>query len=152
VDDSGFEARAERVQRIDAIVRGLDPSIRAQAFELLGGFDGDIEAIVFLVLMNAAEEAQEDLRSIMAEVRAINHQKSKLRDMLETVEREDAELAKRLRCEYDELFVSTQDELGEVQSLRLQMALDRRSKFLSTLSNLLKKLSDTESSIIQNLK
>jgi len=43
-------------------------------------------------------------------------------------------------------------EMGEMESLRLQMAMDRMSKMMSTLSNLLKKLSDTSSQIAQNLK
>lgn len=43
-------------------------------------------------------------------------------------------------------------ELGELESLRLQMAMDRRSKFMTTLSNLLGKLSDTQDAITQNLK
>lgn len=43
-------------------------------------------------------------------------------------------------------------EMGEMESLRLQMAMDRLSKMMSTLSNMLKKQSDTASSIAQNLK
>ncbi len=43
-------------------------------------------------------------------------------------------------------------EMGEMESLRLQMAMDRLSKMMSTLSNILKKISDTSSSITQNLK
>jgi hypothetical protein len=43
-------------------------------------------------------------------------------------------------------------DLGEEESLRLQLAQDRLSKLYSTLSNLLKKLSDTASAIVQNLK
>ena len=34
-------------------------------------------------------------------------------------------------------------DLGEVESLRLQLAMDRHSQFMTTLSNLLKKISDT---------
>ena len=33
-------------------------------------------------------------------------------------------------------------EMGEMESLRLQMAMDWMSKMMSTLSNLLKKISD----------
>jgi hypothetical protein len=36
-------------------------------------------------------------------------------------------------------------ELGETESLRLQMAMDRMSKMMSTLSNMLKKISCTAS-------
>jgi predicted nucleic acid-binding Zn-ribbon protein len=43
-------------------------------------------------------------------------------------------------------------EMGEMESLRLQMAMDRLSKMMSTLSNLLKKISDTSSAITQNIK
>jgi hypothetical protein len=112
----------------------------------------DVEALAFVVLMNAAQDAQDDLKAILAEVRALNRQKSRLRELLETVAREDAQLAERLRSEYEELFVGTDDDFGETTSVRLQMALDRRSKLLETLSNVLKKLADTEGSIVQNLK
>lgn len=44
------------------------------------------------------------------------------------------------------------DDLGEEQSLRMQTVMDRQSKAASTLSNLLKKSSDTTSSIVNNLK
>jgi len=43
-------------------------------------------------------------------------------------------------------------EMGEMDSLRLQMAMDRLSKMMTTLSNLMKKASDTASGITQNLK
>jgi hypothetical protein len=48
--------------------------------------------------------------------------------------------------------LDTMGEMGEMESLRLQMAMDRLSKMMSTLSNLLKKISDTTSQITQNLK
>jgi cell division protein ZapA (FtsZ GTPase activity inhibitor) len=43
-------------------------------------------------------------------------------------------------------------ELGETESLRLQMAMDRMSKLMSTLSNILKKASETSGQITQNIK
>jgi hypothetical protein len=43
-------------------------------------------------------------------------------------------------------------ELSEMDSLRLQMTMDRLSKLMATLSNLLKKASDTQQGITQNLK
>lgn len=43
-------------------------------------------------------------------------------------------------------------EMGEMESVRLQMAMDRMSKLMSTLSNVLKKISDTQNSIVQNIK
>ena len=43
-------------------------------------------------------------------------------------------------------------ELGEAESLRLQLAMDRLNKLMATLSNIMKKISDTAQSITQNLK
>lgn len=43
-------------------------------------------------------------------------------------------------------------ELSQVDAQRLQMVTDRYSQLMETLSNLLKSMSDTESSIVQNLK
>ncbi len=60
----------------------------------------------------------------------------------------------RLDALVDELRskLDSMSEMGEMESLRLQMIMDRRSKFISTLSNLLKKISDTQDGIVQNLK
>jgi hypothetical protein len=58
----------------------------------------------------------------------------------------------------EDVIVSTKNdldamsELGETESLRLQMAMDRLSKMMTTLSNILKKMSDTAESITGNLK
>ena len=48
--------------------------------------------------------------------------------------------------------ISRRDELSDMTSLRLQMAMDRKSKFEETLSNLLKKIDATEQAITQQLK
>lgn len=48
--------------------------------------------------------------------------------------------------------LDSKSELGETESLRLQMAMDRTSQFMSVLSNVLTKMSDTGSAIFQNLK
>ena len=37
-------------------------------------------------------------------------------------------------------------------SLRLQMTMDRRSKFISTLSQMMKKTSTTQDILVQNIK
>ena len=43
-------------------------------------------------------------------------------------------------------------EMGEMDALRLQMAMDMLSKFASTLSNLLQKQQKTADAIVDNLK
>ena len=53
----------------------------------------------------------------------------------------------RLKAELDSV-----SEIGEIDSLRLQMALDRLSKAMTTLSNLLEKTSATNDAITNNMK
>jgi putative addiction module CopG family antidote len=59
----------------------------------------------------------------------------------------DIEALAKIKGDLDSL-----SEMGEMDSLRLQMAMDRLSKLMSTLSNILKKTSDTAASITQNIK
>jgi hypothetical protein len=48
--------------------------------------------------------------------------------------------------------LSRMNEMSEEMSLRLQMAMDRRSKFISTLSQIIKKISTTQDILVQNIK
>lgn len=48
--------------------------------------------------------------------------------------------------------LDSMSEMGEMESLRLQIAMDRLSKLMSTMSNLVKKVSDTAQTITQNLE
>lgn len=139
--------------------------MHVQPAEVTPSPDGDIEAVAFLVLMQASKSAQEDLKAIMEQVKDINEAKRKLRATLNPHEKPGLDIdgvlqlmatlylqeseadLRRLQDHLDSL-----SELGEVESLRLQMAMDRMSKMMSTLSNLLKKMSDTASAIVQNLK
>ena len=43
-------------------------------------------------------------------------------------------------------------EMGKMESLRLQMAMDRLSKLTAALSNILKKIAETSDEIIKNIK
>jgi hypothetical protein len=69
-----------------------------------------------------------------------------LSEFLQTVDQAQA-VADTAKSDLDSM-----SEMGEMESLRLQMAMDRMSKLMSTLSNLLKKISDTCQSITQNWK
>ena len=171
-----------------------DVMTRSKSYGVLGNMNGqDIEAIAFLVLMQASKSAQEDLKAIMAKVKSINEQKAKLRNAMNkinssrtishvqldsfhlvinqskalqkgnnpdtvklarsasgksTVNKKELDAIKeKMKGDLDSM-----SEMGEMESLRLQSAMDRMSKMNSTLSNLLKKIHDTQQSIIQNLK
>ncbi len=53
----------------------------------------------------------------------------------------------RLQDELDSM-----SEMGELQQMRLQMAMDRRAKLLETLSNVMKKMSQTKETLSANQK
>ena len=48
--------------------------------------------------------------------------------------------------------LDSMSEMSEMTSLRLQVMMERRSRFVQMLSNMMKKMNDTASSITQNLK
>lgn len=153
----------------------------------------DIEALVGLVMMQCAKDQQEDLKAIMAKVKALNEQKAKLKKMIASTNKQQAISAVQMdsinllnrktvalqqqqnpdtiklvrtttrvktvsKAEQDALVdklkndLNSMSEMGEMESLRLQMAMDRMSKMMSTLSNILKKISKTADDIVQNLK
>jgi hypothetical protein len=132
--------------------------------------DADIEALTFLVMMEAAKSQQEDLKAIMAGVKAINDAKETSR---RSAARNGSPNAPRPRAAINRATISvvprskqdidnqidrvkndldSMSEMGEMESLRLQMAMDRMSRLMQTLSNLSKKISDTNATITQNLK
>ena len=150
--------------------------------------NADIEAVAFLVMMQAAKSAQEDLKAIAAGVKQVNDAKAAA---ARSANVKAAAPARSLRspppatnsaavrsapanrvvanraaisprplpkAEFDRKLDGIRNdpdslsEMGEMESLRLQMAMERRSKAMQTLSNILKKMSDTNASITQNLK
>jgi putative addiction module CopG family antidote len=166
----------------------------------------DIEALAFTVLMEAIESANQDLATIMSEVKAITAAKQKLREVINKVNQDIAsnacqtnkqpslDLSKGMgsTAAYQQVPLPFPDpnsptgmrfgptnlyngslddvaqlpaisdglrgrldsmsELSEMTSLRLQMVMDRRSKLMETLSNIMKANSDTQGSIVGNLK
>lgn len=173
-------------------VKGIAP-VGARAGNVT--FEGqDIESTAFLVMMESAKNAQEDLRGLMASMQDANRRKAAIRNngvmappfvQGQRVTRGLAPVANPCLGRTKPLLVACLDrvqgnvsglpatpdrealqreiadiksdldsmnEMGEMESLRLQMAMDRMSKMMETLSNLLKKMSDTSSAIVQNLK
>ena len=141
-----------------------------------------ILAVAFLVMMEAAKASHEDLKAIMGNVKRIDEAKASLRQRAPkpsgtAVARSSSPAAATAmprtslpptqavvsprplpKAEFDRNFdraktdLDSMSEMGEMESLRLQMAMDRMSKLMSTLSNLLKKMSDTAAGITKKLK
>jgi hypothetical protein len=224
MDEQQFDQAVERVRAAGEVVATLDPAIRSQAFAMLIGqtasevsgrsrepglgllaAGADIAELAFVVLIEATRDADQDLRDIMAAIRAVTNAKAQLRKLLARVERDvaentgasegqlsfgpaglggeesyhhaalpvpDAGSAGDVRTVATDLHpgpVTTEDQLrairdelrdrldsmsamSEMTSLRLQMAMDRRSKFVEALSNIMKKIDSTQETIVQNLK
>jgi hypothetical protein len=204
-------------------------SLRAQAErEVAASFAGlshmDISETAFIVLSMATKDMDDDIRMIMAEIKAMNAAKQKMRELVkelngwiseevakhpgsEDIDNEEVAGSKTkasaarptakatappprritletkaspvIHLEYVKTPVipplparnpgltvsglkSLQDdlkgnldgmnEMSEMTSLRLQMTMDRRAKFIETLSNIMKKSSTTQETLVQNIK
>jgi Spy/CpxP family protein refolding chaperone len=213
-----------------AVAAGNDfDSLRAQAErEIAASFAGlshmDISEAALIVLSMAIKDMDDDIRMIMAEIKATNAAKQKLREMIkelngwisremskhpgsEDIDNEkvagsktkaraarptakatapplrritlDTKTSPVIHLEYvkaptvpplpprnpgltvsglksmlDDLKgkLDSMNEMSEMTSLRLQMTMDRRSKIIQTLSNIIKKIGTTQETIVQNIK
>ncbi len=203
-----LRAYRERELVVRPDVAGLSQSLPASTADALSSFSegGDIEELIMIVMMQSARDTDEDLREMMAEMKAMNEAKKRMRELIAKIRQDKA--TNDLRDKYKSALdfssgmgsedayhhaplpvvdpaaeggvrlvptdlhpgeivcvshlTAIQDglqdkldgmnELTEMTSLRLQMAMDRRSKFISTLSNIMKKISTTQEAVIQNLK
>jgi hypothetical protein len=116
---------------------------------------GDIATLCFLVMQEAAASAQEDINSIMESIFRIARQKDSFRRLTVKLAmlggRMEPSLYANLKDDVKR-SLDSMTELGQSEGLRLQMAMDRLSKMMQTLSNVEKKIADTEMAIVQNLK
>lgn len=162
-----IRAEAARARAGDRVSE-LEATQAVRANRSLGNLtDGDVAVLAFLVLMEAQKSAQEDIRSMLTQTRRINDANASVRQTpasapaapvlrspaLTTAMRSASPStgsgARQERAQGD---INAANELDEMESLRLQTAMDRRSKAMTALSNLMKKMTDTAQSITQNLK
>jgi hypothetical protein len=111
----------------------------------------DIQEMLFAVLLEYAKSGNADKKALMKALKRANATIAVILTVLAGV----AWAAFRRPCmrrTQQEFPVVAHSEMGEMESLRLQMAMDRMSKMTSTLSNLLKKITKTSAEITKNLK
>jgi hypothetical protein len=115
--------------------------------------NGDIETLVVLVMMEAARSADADLKALLVELKRANTSRAQLRQFQASRAAGAAELRGAMKAEYadagagDSLY-----SLGELQQARLMMVMDRMAKYEAIIENMLRKIDDTQSSIISNMK
>jgi len=121
----------------------------------------DVEELAFVVLMQATEDQDQDLQEIMTQVQAQTKAKQALRQQLQTVNTDNANLATNSGQPSSEAARGRRIEgagpgktsdMSEQLELKLQMAQQRYSQLMQMLSNVMRSLSDTRSAIIANLK
>jgi ABC-type transporter Mla subunit MlaD len=91
-------------------------------------------------------QIQQEIRSLNASIATIPRQQSQQRTAFLRLERRFAS-ATNVAAQVNDL-----NELSNQTSLALQRGMDRTSKFLTALSNLMKKVNDTADTQVQNLK
>ena len=84
---------------------------------------------------------------IRTETKNLKTQLEKLSDSVASMQRDLNMLVESLKSKLD-----SKDEMSEADKLALQTAMERMNKAYSTISNMMKKMHDTQQSIIGNLK
>ncbi len=129
-------ARSEAEPHPDELRAAVRERLQGQSFS-----DVDVEALVQLVLVQCAAQAEADLRDLTAAMQAQKERRGSARQPDNAITPTARSVQPVQRVDRESL-----------QQLKLQQAMDRREKALEVLANLLKKQSDTSMSAIQNLK
>lgn len=162
------------VQKVRLNPKATDATVIADAragIPTSGLAGGDIEAIAFIVMMEATQDANKDLKAIMDDARNSTKQTEKFRVVLHQVNADLAGSAIAPGVKFQPIGPrpastltkkgvtgvrtdkpDSTNDMSEMDSLQLQMMMDRRSKFVAALNNIMKKIDDTQDTIIQNLK
>lgn len=179
-----------RLRVLEEARPGLGLRVEAQALasggEIAGDLQGaDVEALVFLVMMQASRSAQDDLKAIMNDIEATNAAKARWRESMQELGAARSALEAEIKSPCPPLATTTdletvlpilltayglgldheldgltaeldsQDqmsELSEMETLRLQEAMDRRTRMMTVLANVMKKVADTSQGIVNNMK
>lgn len=117
--------------------------------------DQSIEVLVLLVMTNISNEVSADLKNTLSDIQKSNGKKDAMRDSSTFVDsiftkHRPGERIKVVNYNADKK--DAMNELSETQQMRLQTYMDRKTKAMETISNLMKKYSDTQDTIINNLK
>jgi hypothetical protein len=143
-----------KMPAFDLVAAARSRIAEAQYFGLANPQASDIEALVQIVMLEAAHDAEDDLKAALAAVRAVDKAKAGQREWREAL-KSDADLRKedlqRIVSAMNDKK-SALDDLRQEMAVNLQMAMDRKTKMLEMLSTILKKETDTAQNIVRNMK
>ena len=80
---------------------------------------------------------------IEKQLASINSRQQQLQKELDAIAKQQDEMKKKM---------DSMSEMSETTAMRLQLCMERRQKAYEMLSNIMKKMHDTQMSIIQNMK
>ena len=159
----------------------------------------DIDKASFLIVLNAVNEMDEDIKVILDEIDKMEANKQEIADLktrlseysngssepvlegdmkefsykvesewdktpnlgLEYIRTPQIKLRSLNKIEKENLSAEMQaldnlnvslDDISQIVALKLQMAMDRRAKYQSTLSSIMKAMSQTQKDVINNMK
>lgn len=99
---------------------------------LKGMSNNDIEGIIVLIMVQATKDADADLKNMVMGISRQN----------------DLSQAKKSSAKN----IDDKEDFQEIQNLKLQMIMDRKSKMAEEISYVMKRISGTQQNIINNLK
>lgn len=124
----------------------------------------DLDAILMFILMEANNDTEKDLHNALIAMQNPNNKKKQQRDEMNGIKRAQDSIRQKDSVEYNAIIKSGRMNKNlsfedfkkqsdtEYAQIRLQELNDQRSKFLSEISAIMKKLSGTEEQITENLK
>jgi hypothetical protein len=150
-----------------------DATVRAHAQKRFAGqrvTADDMDALVFLTMTLAAQQTDRDLQAESARAKAVSDAKHLQRpaepqaparapsrsiygqamDRARAAGSPASQPAPSQSGGYEAM--GSADDTSEATALRLQMMTECRSQFISTLSNVMKRISSTQDTLVQNLK
>ncbi|MFH1159252.1 MAG: hypothetical protein V1721_10310 [Pseudomonadota bacterium] len=132
---------------------GTSPSVQNAVPGVVKG--QDVESAAGQAMMQSAQDSSQDLKATLGDMQKTNQQKSQMRGFAGKKGGRSNEAALRgIESEINDLQqkLDSLSDLSEEESIKIQGLQDRMSRMMSTLSNILKKYSDAQSGIIQNMK
>ena len=131
---------AKAIKHHKANADSLSQTLRANA-ALKGMSKNDIEGITVLIMVQASKDADADLKRIVMGISHRNEQKQEVRTTMQPVSVNNIENKN-----------GSIEEINEMQNLKLQMIMDRKSRMAEEANYVMKKISGTQQNIINNLK
>ena len=112
----------------------------------------DIDSLMFLVMMETARDADADMRDVMARMDAANARKQDQRDRKTKAPVTIGGGHPLNAGSTGGVAKDALSEMSQGDQMRLQQAMERYSKAMEALANVMKKSSDTSNAITGNLK